>query len=112
VYLFGDSTPFYVPGPVVYHTTWDTLRAKETREVPGGASGDALDALERALRSRGVSGIMVNPMEIARLSGTGWYDPAVTPATARAWAERSMRTVRVLESGQVLMRWKDAEAAR
>jgi hypothetical protein len=108
VYLFGDSTPFYVPGPVVYHTTWDTLRAKETREVPG----DALDALERALRSRGVSGIMVNPMEIARLSGTGWYDPAVTPATARAWAERSMRTVRVLESGQVLMRWKNAEAAR
>ena len=69
VYLFGDATPFYVPGPVVYHTTWDTLRAKETREVPGGASGDALDVLERALRSRGVSGIMVNPMEIARLSG-------------------------------------------
>lgn len=108
VYLFGDSTPFYVPGPVLYHTTWDTLRPKEA----SGSAGDAMAALERELRRRGVTGIMVNPMEITRLSGTGWYDPAVTPATARAWAERSMRTVRVLESGQVLMRWKNAEAAR
>jgi hypothetical protein len=106
VYLFGDSTPFYVPGPVLYHTTWDTLRPKEA------VSADAMEELERELRRRGVSGIIVNPMEITRLSGTGWYDPAVTPATARAWAERSMRTVRVLESGQVLMRWKNAEAAR
>lgn len=108
VYLFGDSTPFYVPGPVLYHTTWDTLRPKDA----SGSAGDALDELERVLRGRGVSGIMVNPMELTRLSGTGWYDPAVTPAAARAWAERSMTTVRVLESGQVLKRWKEAEAAR
>lgn len=116
VYLFGDSTPFYVPGPVLYHTTWDTLRPKDASgsSADGSVAGsvDVLDALERDLRRRGVTGIMVNPMEITRLSGTGWYDPAVTPATARAWAERSLRTVRVLESGQVLMRWKNAEAAR
>lgn len=112
VYLFGDSTPFYVPGPVLYHTTWDTLRPKDVSDSTQVAAGDAIDALEQTLRRRGVSGIMVNPMEITRLSGTGWYDPAVTPATARAWVERSMKTVRVLESGQVLMRWKNAEAPR
>lgn len=112
VYLFGDSTPFYVPGPVLYHTTWDTLRPKEVGGTSGEPSRAATETLERELRRRGVNGIMVNPMEISRLSDTGWYDPAVTPSAARAWAEGSMRTVRVLESGQVLMRWKNAEAAR
>ncbi|MBY0111757.1 MAG: hypothetical protein K2Y21_02965 [Phycisphaerales bacterium] len=104
VYLLGDSTPLYVPGPVVYHTTWDTLRAN--------SGGDAIAELENELRRRGVTGILVNPMELNRLSKTGWYDPAVTPESVRAWAERSMRTVRVLETGQVLLRWKDVEAAR
>ncbi|MCA9298465.1 MAG: hypothetical protein KDA28_05325, partial [Phycisphaerales bacterium] len=54
--LIGDATPLYMPGPLVYRTTWDTYDP----------------SLE------GIDMILVNFAEIQRFERIGWNDPALT----------------------------------
>lgn len=82
LYLLGDSTPFYVPGPLVYHTTWDASplgdavrTTAESEDAPFEWSGKLLD--------RGIDKILINFSELSRLIESKWYDPAVTPEVFR-----------------------------
>jgi hypothetical protein len=71
LYLLGDSTPFYWPGRVVYHTTWDASPiAEAVRTHP-----DDADAWIAALRAQGIGYILLNAAELARLEDSGWLAP-------------------------------------
>jgi len=81
VYLLGDSTPLYFRVPALYHTTWDASPLGEALRAGGGDSARAA----AILRDRGVTHLLINPGELARLTADGWYDPLVTPAVAEAF---------------------------
>lgn len=84
LYLLGDSTPFYVPGPLVYHTTWDASPLGDAvRAVPAGEhapyewSGKLLD--------RGIGAVLINFSELGRLIESKWYDPAISREVLSRW---------------------------
>lgn len=82
LYLMGDSTPFYIPGPLVYHTTWD---ASPLGDAVRATSADVPLEWSGKLRDRGIDKILVNFSELSRLIESKWYDPAVTPEIFRRW---------------------------
>ncbi|MGH7243185.1 MAG: hypothetical protein ACREJD_07195 [Phycisphaerales bacterium] len=89
LYLLGDSTPFYVPGPLIYHTTWDTSplgdavrTSKATSNAPFEWSGKLLD--------RGVDAVLISFSELDRLIESKWYDPAVSRDVVRRWLEATV----------------------
>lgn len=83
VYMLGDATPLYCIRPVLYHTTWDHSPLGELlRAYP-----DNPVAWSTGLADRGVTHVLVNFSELARLQSDGWYDADVTPARV----ERLMR---------------------
>lgn len=92
VYLLGDSTPFYMTVPALWHTTWD----RSPLGAALRASGGDLSAAAAALRARGVTHLLVNFSELDRLSRERWYDPDVNPAIA----ERLVR-----EHARPIMEW-------
>jgi len=75
IYLLGDSTPFYFQGLVLYHTTWDRSPLGDALELHGGELGAALTEL----RDQGVTHVLVNLDEYARLTRDKWYDPRISP---------------------------------
>ncbi|MBX3378472.1 MAG: hypothetical protein KF805_00125 [Phycisphaeraceae bacterium] len=86
LYLLGDSTPFYVPGPLVYHTTWDpsplgdaVRSTKDGAEAPFAWSGRLLD--------RGIDAVLLNFSELSRLIESKWYDPALSREVLTRWFE-------------------------
>ncbi|MDX2115832.1 MAG: hypothetical protein SFZ24_09490 [Planctomycetota bacterium] len=94
--LLGDSTPFYYRVPIEYWTTWNSSRpALHAAQTP-----DLLAALRNL---EGLTHVLVNLDEIARLTREGWYDPALTPdaahrlvtdaagAVVRSWTLPGMR---------------------
>lgn len=92
LYLLGDATPFYFHPPLIYNTTWDTWPLAESlRRTDGDLAPAVAD-----LRSQGVTHILVNLDEIARLHADGWADPLITP-------ELAVRLVS--EAGKVVWRW-------
>lgn len=98
VYLLGDATPFYLRAPALYNTTWDAWPLAESLRR---ADGD-FDRAIADLRSQGVTHILVNLDEVARLHSDGWADPLMTP-------ELAARVVR--EGGVVVWRWTIPERA-
>ncbi|MBL8764694.1 MAG: hypothetical protein JNM07_10545 [Phycisphaerae bacterium] len=96
LYLMGDSTPLYHLTPVQYHTTWDR---------PPIADPDP-SRWRESLRSRGVSHVLVNLSEIARLTRDGWYDPSLTPERVSRWLDLEKNAIERAwpESGTVLVR--------
>jgi len=85
LYLLGDSTPFYIPGPLVYHTTWDAsplgdaIRStKESENAPFEWSGKLID--------RGIGAVLINFSELGRLIESKWYDPAITRDVFMRWS--------------------------
>ncbi len=102
VYLLGDSTPLYFRVPTLHHTTWDASPLGDALRQSGGDKARAA----ALLRERGVTHILINPSEIARLTADGWYDPLVTPAVAEdfvrghgreLWRSSTGNGVRLLE---------------
>lgn len=73
--LLGDSTPLYFRVPVIYHTTWDRSPLGDALD----RHGRDLDAALESLRERGVTHVLVNADEYARLFNDRWYDARVTP---------------------------------
>lgn len=103
LYLLGDSTPLYFRAPVIYHTTYDRSPLGEAMRA---APRDP-DAWTRALRDRGVTLILVNFSELARLSEpkSPWYDPLVTPDAVQRWLDTQAQAVHVWpDSGRALYR--------
>jgi len=85
LYLLGDSTPFYMPGPLVYHTTWDASplgdavrSTKDGENAPFEWSGKLLD--------RGIGAVLINFSELGRLIESKWYDPAITRDVFMRWS--------------------------
>jgi hypothetical protein len=90
VYLLGGSTPLYFTADVLYNTTWDRWPLGEAiRAAPGDPA-----AWSRDLARRGVSLVLLNWVELARLSRTGWADPVVTPGAVDAWLKSGVRVIR------------------
>jgi hypothetical protein len=90
VYLLGGSTPLYFTADVLYNTTWDRWPLGEAiRAAPGNPA-----AWSRELAHRGVSLVLIDWGEVARLSRTGWADPVVTPAAVDSWVKSGVRVVR------------------
>jgi hypothetical protein len=110
VYLLGDSTPFYMTPPVVWHTTWDrSPLGVAMSEFPGETRW-----WSRALRERGVSAVVVNFAELARLRGSGWYDPAVTAEGVEKFVRSELVAVRVWEKlgvGLYVLKGEEAGSA-
>jgi len=102
VYLLGDSTPFYLDPPYVYHTTWDAS--------PLGAAirarGDDPNAWASYLRDEfNVRYILVNWSELTRLiEKDDWYDPDVTIEHVRA--------LRASDSARLVKSWPDQQSGR
>lgn len=101
LYLLGDSTPFYLQVPVLYHTTWDASPIGDAmRQHPADPA-----AWTRSLRADGVTHVLINFSELARLgrsgpAGSTWYDPTVTPDAVASWA----RTL-----GKPLAQWPESQ---
>ncbi|MBX3390835.1 MAG: hypothetical protein KF691_15405 [Phycisphaeraceae bacterium] len=101
LYLLGDSTPFYVPGPLVYHTTWDASplgdavrTTKESENAPFEWSGKLLD--------RGIDAVLINFSELGRLIEIKWYDPAISRDVLTRWFPATVPAGKPKSSGQDL----------
>lgn len=89
VYLLGDATPLYFLGAtgsadagVVYHTTWDRSPLGEAIR----AQPDDPGAWSASLRARGITFVLVNLDELARLIARDRnFDPDVTIDRVLAW---------------------------
>lgn len=95
VYLLGDATPMYLSVPTVYHSTWD-------RSPVGAALRADADPLA-ALRSLGVTHVLINFSELARLRDDGWHDPLVTPEFVRDELLPRLMVVRVWDELGVVL---------
>jgi hypothetical protein len=105
IYLLGDSAPFYFPGPLMYHTTWDHSPLGDAVRRHEGPAQEQARAWTQELRDRGISVVIINTSELARLSATGWYDPAVTPNLVRDWIRADRLAVWPIDdAGRVLVR--------
>lgn len=81
LFLLGDATPLYLERTPVYHTTYDTSPlGVAVRTAP-----DDVASWTRALRGAGVSHVLLNRAELARLHRSGWYDPLLTPELIERW---------------------------
>ncbi|MFT5424730.1 MAG: hypothetical protein ACI89L_002528 [Phycisphaerales bacterium] len=83
VYLLGDATPFYYERRVVYNTTYDAWPLGEAITADPGSP----DAWTESLRALGITHVLVSPGELGRLTGSGWIDPAITPARMVEWLQ-------------------------
>lgn len=102
LYLLGDATPLYHTEPVIYSTTYDTSLFAE-------AVGNHPESPARwidELHTRGVTRVMVNYSELARLKTSGWLDPRISlegvqrsieafGQIERTWGERSLVLYRI-----------------
>ncbi|MBX3359101.1 MAG: hypothetical protein KF745_11830 [Phycisphaeraceae bacterium] len=104
IYLLGDSTPLYLRGRTLYHTTWDASPLGDAIRANPGDPG----AWTEALRARGVKYVLVNQSELERLiEKDRWYDPAVTPEAVKTWIKEGCEPVRGwADSGRYLLRLK------
>ncbi|MFG0285619.1 MAG: hypothetical protein ACF8R7_14470 [Phycisphaerales bacterium JB039] len=101
IYLLGDGAPFYFLRPTIYTTTWDkSILARAIDAAP-----DDPGAWRAAIRSAGCRWILLNERELARLSASGFLDPALTPDTiARLLAEDARLEATWPDRGQSLFR--------
>lgn len=102
LYLLGDSTPLYYPRPILYHTTYDASPLGELMAIhPGDQATWA-----RELWRMGIRHVLINVSELERLHDrSGWYDPFVTPAAAKAFLDEHADLIRAWpEQGRGLYR--------
>lgn len=105
LYLLGNSTPLYLPGPLIYHTTWDASPLGDAIRATPGEAKDKANAWSAELRDRGIDAVLITPSEIDRLAETKWYDPAVTLEIVKNWVEFGAKPVRMFQdSGELLVR--------
>ncbi|MEM8834958.1 MAG: hypothetical protein AAGD00_03965 [Planctomycetota bacterium] len=93
--LLGSGAPMYYLVDTVYATTWDRSPVTEAAR----AYPDNPIAFARALARSGVTHLLVDLSELARLEVSGWLDPALSLGFGE-------RTVRALEAYRV-QSWDD-----
>jgi hypothetical protein len=102
LYLLGDATPLYHTEAVVYNTPYDSSLLGEAIAKDPESPGRWIDALHE----RGVTRVLVNYSELARLRKSGWLDPRITPEAVersiaafgqveRTWGEQSLVLYRI-----------------
>lgn len=93
--LIGDATPLFYSRPgekpggpsIHYSTTWDTsVFAQAIATDPTNPSAWSI-----ALKARGIDACVVNLGEVARLSSSGFSDPALTPEAVEQWLRAHTR---------------------
>lgn len=89
--LVGDSTPLYFKVPTLWHTTWSISPIGAMVRAGMSASEIAARLAAAEPQGLGVTHVLVNFDELARLRGEGWYDPDVTPELAATLIERHGR---------------------
>jgi len=95
VYLLGGSTPFYYQIPTVYHVAWERSRlGNAMRRTPAENEG-APEAWLADLRAEGITHILVDFVELARLLASGYSDPLVTPKAVGDWLAPRCPVVRM-----------------
>ncbi|MEM9065487.1 MAG: hypothetical protein AAGB51_08370 [Planctomycetota bacterium] len=83
VCLIGDAKPLYYMRDVIYATTWDAHPLGDAiRDAPRNPA-----AWVARLRDLGVTHLFVDLSEIARLSRSGWADPALSEDAVRELLE-------------------------
>lgn len=117
--LIGDSTPFYFggrlgdPGKEIgdglprYNVTWD--RSIITAALVGVANEPLAQdaAISKAIKDAGITHILINSAELARLARSGWLDPLLTPAVLQRWLAANATPVREWQGeGRVLYQVK------
>ncbi len=104
--LIGDSTPFYFGGRAGpagaeigdglphYNVTWD--RSIITAALVGVANEPVAQdaAILKAIKDAGITHILVNSAELARLARSGWLDPLLSPAILQRWLAANAVPVR------------------
>ncbi len=106
VYLLGDSTPFYLQVPALYHTTYDASPLGDLmRQFPGDRG-----AWAAGLKASGVTHVLVDYTELVRLcTEFHWYDPAVTPEGVAGFMQDYGRVIKGWPEDApviVLFEWK------
>lgn len=92
LYLLGDSTPFYFPGPLVYHTTWDRSPLGEAMsQATWTKDGPDPGEVSRTLLARGIGAVLVNQSELDRLISARWYDSRLGMFLIADWIRRGTR---------------------
>ena len=95
VYLLGGSTPFYYQVPTLYHVAWERSPLGEAmRRSPEHADG-APEAWLAELRAAGVTHILVDFGELARLTASGYSDALVTPKAVGEWLAPRCHVIRM-----------------
>lgn len=97
--LLGDATPLYLKPDIVYHTTWDRSPLGDIlRAFP-----DDPERWQPELAALGITHILINRAELARLRASGWLDPEVTEdAVTRLEAALGPPVARWPQRGQTL----------
>ena len=71
ILAIGNATPFLTPRPYTYTTVWDTNPIAPLLEEH---SGDT-DAVITALREKGYTALLINPVMLQIWETSGWLDP-------------------------------------
>lgn len=100
VLLVGGATPLYFAVETVYSTTWDV---SELSRVMDEAPGEP-NRWSAMLAARGITHVLIDQAELARLSRSGFLDPRLDAARATRLAEwmHTLKPMRVWGTGQVL----------
>jgi len=99
VLLIGEATPFYLPlDRIEYVTVWDRGPVSAALDE----AGDSSHAWVRALRERGYTHLLVDPVMLERWTQAGWGDPRMTAADMVAGAEAEGTVVQRFGGGKTL----------
>ena len=79
-YLLGVSTPFYYTSHVLYNVTWDRWPIVEAMRREPGEPKTAGGVWLAELREQGITHVLVDFAELARLERSGYVDPLLSPA--------------------------------
>ncbi|GMV26870.1 MAG: hypothetical protein AMXMBFR58_29010 [Phycisphaerae bacterium] len=99
LYLVAEATPLYYTGRVIYNTTYDRWLLGEAVRADPDNPGRWIDAL----RSRGVTRVLVNFHELDRLTRSGWADPAVTPGVIDRSLAQFAQVERSWDDGAIVL---------
>lgn len=91
VYLLGDATPLYFTVPVLWNTTWDAWPLERAMRNAGPEGLAPRWAGE--LRRRGVTHVLINYAELARLRRSGYSPVEMTPEFGAAFAREACTPV-------------------
>jgi hypothetical protein len=98
VLLIGDAAPLYFARPTIYSTTYDT---NPLFTLPNVKHDDA-STWTPALRTAGITHVLVNLGELDRYRRSGFLDPRLDMGRVQTWATGLGKPVMVWPGGVAL----------